>query len=352
MKKMIKTIEWKHSAIKIIDQTKLPPKLKYLYIKDLRTLWHAIRRMQIRGAPALGVAAALGVYLGIRDLRTKNFSDFCKELDSVTRYISTARPTARNLFWALERICSIAVTNRYKPIKTIKKLIFREAQKIIDEDKIVCRKIGVFGEKLIKNGSSILTICNTGALATVDYGTALGAIYRAKERGKKIKIYVCETRPLLQGSRLTAWELKKNGIDTILITDNMAATLMQEGKIDLVIAGADRIAANGDSANKIGTYNLAVLATYHKIPFYIAAPTSTFDFNLRSGRDIPIEQRNPKEVTHLFFKQSIAPAGTKVYNPAFDVTPHKLITAIITEKGIITPPYERNIMFRLRGKGL
>ena len=339
----IRTIEWKKNAIKIIDQTKLPGKLEYLYAKDLKTLWKAIRQLQVRGAPALGAAAALGVYLGIKDSKAKNFAQFSQELDKVAKYIATSRPTARNLFWALERACSVAVINRHKPIAKIKKLIFSEAQKIIEEDRIACRKMGAFGEKLIKNESSILTICNAGALATIDYGTALGVVYRAKEKGKKIKVYACETRPLLQGARLTVWELKTKGVDTTLITDSMAATLMQQGKIDLVITGADRIALNGDSANKIGTYNLAVLAKFHKIPFYIAAPESTFDLSIKSGRQIPIEQRRPEEVTSLFFKRPIAPKGIKVYNPAFDVTPSALITAIITEKGIIGKPFKDNI---------
>ncbi|MCM8780009.1 MAG: S-methyl-5-thioribose-1-phosphate isomerase [Candidatus Omnitrophica bacterium] len=339
----IKTIEWKNNAIRIIDQTQLPSRLEYIYIKDLKTLWRAIRELEVRGAPALGVAAALGLYLGIKNSKAKDFSIFSKELDRVSRYIATSRPTARNLFWALERIYEVAAVNRNKPIAKIKKLIFSEAQKIVEADRIACRRIAVFGEKLIKKGSKILTICNAGALATIDYGTALGVIYKAKENRKKIKVYVCETRPLLQGARLSIWELKAKGVDTTLITDSMAATLMQQGKIDLVITGADRIAANGDSANKIGTYNLAVLAKFHKIPFYIAAPESTFDLSLRSGRQIPVEERDPDEVTSLFFKKPIAPKGVKVYNPAFDVTPNKLITAIITEKGVIRKPFTENI---------
>lgn len=339
----IRTIEWKNNAIKIINQTKLPSRLEYTYIKDLRSLWKAIRELKVRGAPALGGAAALGLYLGIKNSKAKDFSGFSQELDKVARYIATSRPTARNLFWALERVCSVAVINRHKSIAKIKKLIFSQAQKIVEEDRVACRKMSSFGEKLIKKGSRILTICNAGALATIDYGTALGVIYRAKEKEKRIEVYACETRPLLQGARLTTWELKAKGIDTTLITDNMAATLMQQGKIDLVITGADRIAVNGDSANKIGTYNLAVLAKFHKIPFYIAAPESTFDLGIQSGKQIPIEERSPEEITSLFFKKPIAPKGVKVYNPAFDVTPNKLITAIITEKGVIRAPYKKNI---------
>jgi len=339
----IRTIEWRNNKIKIIDQTKLPEKLEYIYIKDLETLWQAIKKMKVRGAPALGAAAGLGVYLGIKNSRAKNFAQFRKEIDKVIDYIGLCRPTARNLFWGLERIRSVAFINRDKPISGIKKVIFREAQKIIEEDRFACRKIGCYGARLIKNKDAVLTICNAGILATIDYGTALGVIYRAKEERKNLKVFACETRPMLQGARLTTWELRKKGIEVTLICDSMAATLMQQGKINKVISGADRIVGNGDAANKIGTYNLAVLSQYHKIPFYIAAPASTFDLAIKTGKDILIEQRKPEEVTELFFKRPIAPKGVKVFNPAFDVTPHSLITAIITDKGIIRPPYIKNI---------
>lgn len=299
--------------------------------------------MEVRGAPAIGAAAALGVVLGVKNWKAKDFISFKKKLDRASGYICTARPTAVNLFWAVKRMRDYAVRNQNKTIPELKDLLLKEARQIMEEDKIACRRMGDFGAKLIKSNSNILTICNAGALATVDYGTALGVIYRAKELKKKIHVYACETRPLLQGARLTAWELTRNKIPTTLITDNMAATLMQQGRINLVIAGADRIARNGDTANKIGTYNLAVLAHYHKIPFYIAAPVSTFDLKIPSGKYIPIEQRHKYEVTGLFFKSSIAPKGMKVYNPAFDVTPNELITAIITEKGILRPPYGKNI---------
>ena len=339
----IRTIEWKNNRIKIIDQTKLPAKLEYLYIKDLRTLLGAIKALKVRGAPALGAAAALGVYLGIKNSRAKNFDGFSQELHKTARYIASSRPTARNLFWGIERMCSVAVRNKDKPLSAIKTLLFKEAQKIIEEDRLSCRRIGYYGAKLIKDKDTILTICNAGILATIDYGTALGVIYRAKQAGKRLKVCVCETRPLLQGARLTAWELKKKDIDVTLICDNMAATLMQQGKINKVIAGADRIAANGDTANKIGTYNLAVLSHYHKIPFYIAAPNSTFDITIKTGRDIPIEERKAGEVTELFFKRPITVKGIEIFNPAFDVTTHNLITAIITDKGVIRPPYRINI---------
>lgn len=339
----IRTIEWRNNKIKIIDQIKLPARLEYLYLKDLKSLWQAIRYMRIRGAPTLGAAAALGVYLGIKNSEAKNFAEFSKELDKIAKYLATSRPTARNLFWAIERMCSIAARNKDKSIPKIKKLLFQEAQKIIEEDRISCRKMGCYGAKLIKNNDKILTICNAGILATIDYGTALGVIYRAKEESKNVKVFACETRPMLQGARLTTWELKKKGIDVTLICDSMAAALMRQGKIDKVIVGADRIAANGDIANKIGTYNLAVLANYHKIPFYVAAPKSTFDLNIKSGEYIPLEERPRYEITELFFKKPIAPKNIKVFNPAFDVTPNNLITAIITDKGIIRPPYIKNI---------
>jgi methylthioribose-1-phosphate isomerase len=339
----IRTIQWQRNQIKIIDQSKLPQRLQHLYIQDLSALWQAIRTMKIRGAPALGAAAGLGLYMGVRKSKARNFPQFRKELERVARFIESPRPTARNLFWALERMRAKAVQNQNKPLSIIKRLLFEEAQKIMEEDRIACRRIGLYGAGLIKNNDNILTICNAGILATIDYGTALGVIYRAKAQGKRLKVFACETRPMLQGARLTSWELMQKGIDVTLICDSMAATLMQQGEIDVVIAGADRIAANGDSANKIGTYSLAVLAKYHRVPFYIAAPSSTFDLKIRSGKGIPIEERSREEVTELFFKRPIAPRRVKVFNPAFDVTPNNLIRAIITEKGIILPPYKSNI---------
>ena len=339
----IRTIEWQNNKIKIIDQTKLPLKLEYIYIKDVKSLWQAVKEMKIRGAPVLGAAASLGVYLGIKGSKAKNYPEFKKELDKIAAYLASSRPTAGNLFRALERMQKVTEKNKDKLLSSIKKLLFKEANKIIEEDRFACRKIGHYGAGLINNQDAILTICNAGILATIDYGTALGIIYKAHDQGKDFKVYACETRPMLQGARLTTWELKRNGINVTLICDAMAATLMRQGKIDKIIVGADRIAANGDTANKIGTYNLAVLSYYHKIPFYIAAPASTFDLKLSSGDKIPIEERNPKEVTELFFKKPVAAPNIKVFNPAFDVTPHNLITAIITDKGIIKAPYQRNI---------
>jgi methylthioribose-1-phosphate isomerase len=340
----IRTIAWQRDAIKIIDQTKLPGKLVYLRIGKLKSLWQAIRNMKIRGAPALGVAAGLGVYLGMKNSKAGNFLEFKKDLNKTIAYIASSRPTAKDLFWALEKMREVALKNKDKPLSYIKRQLFGEANMILEQDRVVCRRIGYYGASLLKNNDTILTICNAGILATVDYGTALGVIYRACQQKKRIKVFVCETRPMLQGARLTTWELKKKGIDVTLICDSMAATLMRQGKVNKVITGADRIALNADTANKIGTYNLAVLSKYHRIPFYIAAPVSTFDFSINSGRQIPIEERRREEVTELFFKKPITRPDIKVFNPAFDVTPHNLITAIITDKGIIRPPYNKNIL--------
>jgi len=339
----IVTIEWRDGRIRLIDQTKLPDILSYLYIDNVKDLYYAIKELKVRGAPALGAAGALGVYLGVKDLKEDKFPQFLRRLNSISFYLNSSRPTARNLSWGIERVLKTALANRDLSITQIKKLILNEALKIIDEDKESCRRIGRYGAGLIKDNDRILTICNAGILATIDYGTALGVIYRAQNEGKRFKVYSSETRPLLQGSRLTAWELKKNNIDATVITDNAAAFLMGEGKIDSVIAGADRVALNGDVANKIGTYNLAILSKYHHIPFYIAAPLSTFDLFLKSGDGIIIEERSAKEVLLLLSKRPAAPKGTKVFNPAFDVTDNALITAIITDQGIIKPPYNKNI---------
>jgi len=338
----IETIKWSGNKIKLIDQRKLPAKLEYVYCDDIKSLWKAIKTLQVRGAPAIGIAGALGVILGIQYSKAENFVDFKRHLEDTIVYLASSRPTAVNLFNCLERMSRVVKNNPQLSINALKKLLLKEALKIIAEDKQICRQMAAFGARLIKNQDNLLTICNAGALATADYGTALGVMYKAKESGKKFKVYACETRPLLQGARLTTWELKKQGIDATLICDNMAASLMAQGKIDKVFVGADRIAANGDTANKIGTYNLAVLAKSHKIAFYVVAPSSSFDLSIKDGAKIPIEQRSAQEVTHIFGRP-IAPAGIKVYNPAFDVTPNSLITAIITEKGIIKPPFNQNI---------
>jgi len=322
----------------MIDQTLLPRKLKFIYCDSAKDMWNAIKTMKIRGAPALGIAAAYGVYLGVRN----SGKTFFKDLERTVKYIASSRPTARNLFWALERMKETALARRKEPVEKIKRALLKEAGRILAEDKDICRRMGRFGSSLIKKGDSVLTHCNAGGLATADYGTALGVLFAAHEQGKKIRVYADETRPVLQGSRLTAWELMREGIDTILITDSMAASLMAKGKIDKVIVGADRIAQNGDAANKIGTYNLAVLSCYHKIPFYVAAPLSTIDIRVKSGKGIPIEERNPDEVRKIGGVY-IAPKKVRAYNPAFDVTPAKFITAIITEKGILRKPYTRSI---------
>lgn len=339
----IRTIDWKNNKVRIIDQTELPQRLVYLDIDKPADLWRAIKELQVRGAPALGAAAALGVYLGIRNYPGVDWRGFSRKLNTTAKYIASARPTARNLFWGIERACAVALKNNKQPVLKIKQAILDEAKRIMREDAVSCRKIGFYGAKLFKHNSRVLTICNAGILATIDYGTALGVIYSACAQGKKIKVFSCETRPLLQGSRLSTWELYKQGVDVTIIADNTASSLMAEKKVDLVIAGADRIAANGDSANKIGTFNLAILCKYHKIPFYIAAPISTFDFRIKSGKGVKIEMRDIREVTSILLKKIIAPVGAKAVNPAFDVTPYRLISGIITDKGIIRPPYIKNI---------
>jgi methylthioribose-1-phosphate isomerase len=339
------TIEWEgdiNGRIKLIDQTLLPLELKYVYCEDIKSIWHAIKTLMIRGAPAIGIAGAMGIVLGIKNINTSDINTFLNELKHVKDYLGSSRPTAVNLFWGLARMERVASENENKPVKEIKDILLKEAIKIQNEDKEICRKIGENGAALIMDGNGVLTHCNAGGLATADYGTALAVMFKAKEQGKRFNVFSDETRPLLQGARLTAWELIHAGIDVTLICDNMAAHVMKLGKIQCVIVGADRIAANGDTANKIGTYGVSILAKEHGIPFYVAAPVSTFDLNIKSGNEIPIEERSPEEVTSGFGKRT-APEGVKVFNPAFDVTPAKNITAIITEKGVINNPSTENI---------
>ncbi len=336
------TIEWVDGGVRLIDQTLLPNELKQIDCNDVECVWEAIKSLRVRGAPAIGIAAALGTVLGIWNSKKTRYTEFVDELHGVTDYLASSRPTAVNLFWALDRMKMTAEKHNHLKIAEIKRILLDEALKIIDEDRAMCRAIGEHGLSLIKNNDTILTHCNAGGLATADYGTALAVMFKAHESGKKIRVYADETRPLLQGSRLTTWELMQAGIDVTLICDNMAAQVMKEGKIQCVIVGADRIAANGDAANKIGTYGVAVLAEAHEIPFYVAAPTSTLDFSLDTGAQIPIEQRRAEEITEGFGRQT-APEGVKVYSPAFDVTPARLIDAIITDKGIVRPPYEINL---------
>jgi len=342
----VETITWKNGRIRYVDQTLLPGRLKFVNCSSVKRLWSAIKKLEIRGAPAIGIAGALGVVLAVKDLKTDNFDEFFKETEKVVRFLASSRPTAINLFWALGRMECVAKENRNKPVREIKRILLKEALKIIDEDKDSCRRMARRGSALVKSGDTILTHCNAGGLATADYGTALGVLFEAKKQGKAIKAYVDETRPLLQGARLTTWELLHEGIDTTLICDNMAASLMAKGKIDKIFVGADRIAANGDAANKIGTYNLAVLARHHGVPFYVVAPLSSFDLRLETGANIPIEERDGNEVRRVLGK-FIAPRNVKVYNPAFDVTPNEYITAIITEDGIFRKPYTKSLK-RLR----
>jgi len=334
----VTTIQWEKDHIKLVDQTRLPQKFVHVRCKTVSSLFRAIRRLSVRGAPALGAAGGLGVLLAAHQYKGNSPKALIKKLTQTADYLATSRPTAVNLFYALNNMKRVAETNQNKSIKEIRTAIEREAFRIVEEDRQLCRAIGRAGSQLIKNGMNVLTICNTGALATVDYGTALGVLFRAKAEKKKFHVYACETRPLLQGARLNTWELLREGIKTTLICDSMAAFLMKDGRIDIVLTGADRIAANGDAANKIGTYSLAVLAKYHKVPFYIVAPSTTVDLSIRSGKQIPIEERKKEEVTHFRGVQS-SPKDVHVYNPAFDVTPHQLITGIVTERGIHKKPF-------------
>ncbi|HQJ78596.1 MAG TPA: S-methyl-5-thioribose-1-phosphate isomerase, partial [Smithellaceae bacterium] len=335
---MIKTVFWKKNAVVLIDQNALPLVERQVVCSDYRQVIAAIRDLTVRGAPAIGVAAAMGAALGALAFASEPIEKFKKKFNAICDEIAAARPTARNLFWAMERmkkhLDEVVRSGKRNPAREL----VREAKRICAEDIAVNREMGRRGAALFSDGDHVLTHCNAGALATAGYGTALGVLRAAAAEGKKLHVYVDETRPVLQGARLTAWEMKKEKIPATLICDNMAGSLMRQGKINKVIVGADRIAANGDAANKIGTYPLAVLARAHRIPFYIAAPVSTFDFSIKTGEDIPIEERQADEVT-TFRGAQAAPKGMKVYNPAFDVTPARLITAMITERGVLTPPF-------------
>jgi methylthioribose-1-phosphate isomerase len=340
----LKTIEWIDDCARIIDQTLLPTELVYKDIKTIEGMYEAIKLLRIRGAPAIGIAAAFGLYLGIRTLPDDDGVDrFLPALKKKADYLASSRPTAVNLFWALARIQTCAQAAALAAdARGIKRIILDEAKKILDEDHRMCRAIGEYGFELIKSCTAVLTHCNAGGLATSEYGTALAGVYVAQEKGKLIHVYSDETRPLLQGSRITAFELTAAGVPVTVICDNMAATVMARGMVDAAIVGADRIAANGDTANKIGTYGVALLAKAHNIPFYIAAPSSTFDLSIADGSMIPIEERPREEITCGFGKQT-APDTVPVFNPAFDVTPCGLISAIITEKGILRPPFAESI---------
>ena len=328
--------------LRLIDQTLLPEKLEYVETDNLEEIYSFIKRLVVRGAPAIGCAAALGLAAVSQKSSAADTKTFMDEVSSSADYLASSRPTAVNLFWALNRCVELLKSSKLKSPDEMKELLIREALEILSEDIEMCRAIGLNGACLIKDDTRILTHCNAGALATADYGTALSPIYVAHEKGLRLKVFADETRPLLQGARLTAWELDRAGVDVTVICDNMAAFVMRKKMVDIVITGADRIAMNGDSANKIGTYGLAVLASYHKIPFYIAAPYSTIDFSITDGSQIPIEERDRDEVIRGFWKLT-APASVNVFNPAFDVTPCELISGIITERGIIIPPFIENI---------
>jgi methylthioribose-1-phosphate isomerase len=334
---MVPTVEWKDGAVRLLDQSRLPGSVEFLDCRDYREVADAIRTLKVRGAPAIGVTAALGIALGAQSVSETDYRSFSRTVLTICDQLAATRPTAVNLFWAIERMKRRLDSLQSQPIPGIKQALIMEAQAILDEDIGLCRAMGRHGAELIKDGQTVLTHCNAGALATAGYGTALGVIRAAWEQGKKINVIADETRPVLQGSRLTAWELMQDRIPVTLITDNMAGSLMRQGKIQLCVVGADRIAANGDVANKIGTYSVAVLAKAHGIPFYVAAPYSTIDLKTRSGADIPIEQRNPLEITTIHGSHPVAPDGVAVYNPAFDVTPAELITGIITERGVFKP---------------
>jgi methylthioribose-1-phosphate isomerase len=337
---MLPTIEWKTDRVVMIDQRLLPEKEVYVECTDHIQVAEAIEKMVIRGAPAIGVAAAYGIALGVSKI--DDVQTLEEDFERIYRRLEQTRPTARNLFWALERMRRCFEKNRHLDLPQLQEYLIEEALVMDQEDVEANKKIGLFGKDLIRNGQSILTHCNAGALATAGYGTALGVIRAAFEEGKTIQVYADETRPFLQGARLTCWELDRDGIPVILIADNMAGYLMQKGEISIIVTGADRIARNGDTANKIGTYTVAVLAREHGLPFYIAAPMSTIDFSLSSGDEIPIEERDPDEVRTVG-RQCLSPPHIPVRNPAFDVTPASFITAIITERGIARPPFSESL---------
>ena len=341
---MLPTIEWTNGAVVMIDQRKLPGSEVYVTCKTAQEVAKAIKTMVIRGAPAIGVAAAMGIAVGMRRSTATGTKQFTTEFQKVCDLMAATRPTAVNLFWAIEQMkrSFAEAAQGGGSVAEIKQRLETEARKIHDDDVKSCRAMGAHGATLVPDSARILTHCNAGALATAGYGTALGVIRAAAEQGKRVAVVADETRPFLQGARLTAWELVRDGIDTTVITDNMAGAMMQLGSVDLVVVGADRIAANGDVANKIGTYAVAVLANEHKIPFYVAAPLSTIDLEYQDGSAIPIEERSSREVTHVGSSR-MTPEGARIRNPAFDVTPARFVTAIITEKGIARPPYHESL---------
>jgi methylthioribose-1-phosphate isomerase len=338
----MRSIEWDDGVVKMIDQRRLPQEVVVVEFSDYREVARAIKEMYIRGAPAIGAAAAFGLALGARQSRATTRKQLLADLEKVASVLRETRPTATNLFWAIERMLDRARRAQYPEVEKIVNALVAEAQRLADEDVAVNKRLGAHGAELIADGDNILTHCNAGSLATVDYGTVLGVVRAAYQQGKRIHVWVDETRPRLQGARLTAWELMRDGIPMTLIADNAAGHLMYTDQVDIVLFGADRIAANGDVANKIGSYKLAVLAKENGIPCYSVSPLSTVDLSLYSGDDIPIEERDAREVTHIR-DVPIAPEGVPVYNPAFDVTPHRYITGIVTENGIVYPPFKVNL---------
>jgi len=348
-KNAIPTLRWEgeaHGYLCLIDQTLLPQDVVEIECRTVQQVWDAIKRLAVRGAPAIGVSAAYGVVLGLQSTAGGSAADLVRAAESAADHLATSRPTAVNLFWALDRMRRRARELASQPSADLPAELLAEARAIEAEDRAMCRAIGLAGAALLPQECGVLTHCNAGGLATADYGTALAVFFAAHEQGKTLRVFADETRPLLQGARLTAWECQQRGLDVTVICDSMAAQVMREGRIQAVVVGADRIAANGDTANKIGTYSVAVLARHHGVPFYVAAPSSTFDFQLPSGSQIPIEHRQPEEITRGFGRQTV-PSGVKVYNPAFDVTPHELIAGFITERGVITPPFVDNLRSRL-----
>jgi methylthioribose-1-phosphate isomerase len=338
----MKTMEWQEGCLVLIDQTRLPIEETYVRCESAEDVADAIRTMKVRGAPAIGASAAYGLALAAVKSCCEDRDSFIREMAEISEMLAATRPTAVNLFWALNRMTDTIKDDKTSEINTLKEKLVNEAHSIFTEDIEMNRNIGKYGNEVVPQGARILTHCNAGALATAGYGTALGVIRAAHEAGKNISVYADETRPLLQGARLTAWELMQDNIPVTLITDNMAGYLMKKGMIDFVVVGADRITANGDVANKIGTYSVAVLCKEHNIPFYVAAPASTIDLNLQTGDEIPIEERESIEVTTVFGTE-VAPKGIKVFNPAFDVTPNHMITGIITDCGIVRAPYTENL---------
>ena len=343
---LVKSLTWEDGILSLLDQTLLPVEVKTEKQESIDQVWDSIKKLKVRGAPAIGIAGAYGVLYGVKDKRNLPVAEFLQQLKSSADYLDSSRPTAVNLSWALKRMVSlankIAIDKPDSSSKDIYIALETEAVAIHEEDKKICRNIGRYGKELIKDGMGVLTHCNAGSLATSELGTATAPMYLAFEDGVKFKVYADETRPLLQGARLTSWELQQSGLDVTLLTDNMAAFIMSKGLIDLVIVGTDRVAANGDTANKIGTMGVAILADHFNIPLYIACPSSTIDFETESGDDIVIEERDPEEVTN-FGERRTGPIGIKVRNPAFDVTPYNLIAGFITDKGIIKPPFRKNL---------